>query len=44
MSGYVDDPIILQAVQEAAVPFLEKPFTRDILARKVRETLDLAAK
>jgi CheY-like chemotaxis protein len=41
MSGYVDDPIILQAVQESAVPFLEKPFTRDILARKVREALDV---
>jgi len=40
MSGYVDDPVILQAVQEAAVPFLEKPFTRDTLAKKVREALD----
>jgi PAS domain S-box-containing protein len=40
MSGYVDDPVILKAVQDAAVPFLEKPFTRDILARKVREALD----
>jgi nitrogen-specific signal transduction histidine kinase/ActR/RegA family two-component response regulator len=44
MSGYVDDPVILQAVQEAAVPFLEKPFTRDILARKVRDALDLVEK
>lgn len=41
MSGYVDDPVILQAVQEAAIPFLEKPFTRDGLARKVRDTLDM---
>jgi CheY-like chemotaxis protein len=40
MSGYVDDPVILQAVQEAAVPFLEKPFTRETLAKKVREALD----
>jgi two-component system, cell cycle sensor histidine kinase and response regulator CckA len=40
MSGYVDDPIILHAVQEASVPFLEKPFTRDGLAKKVREALD----
>ncbi len=40
MSGYVDDPIILHAVQEAAIPFLEKPFTRDGLAKKVREALD----
>jgi CheY-like chemotaxis protein len=41
MSGYVDDPIILQAVQDAAVPFLEKPFTRDLLARKIREAIDV---
>jgi hypothetical protein len=40
MSGYVDDPVILKAVQDAAVPFLEKPFTRDSLAKKVRDTLD----
>jgi PAS domain S-box-containing protein len=41
MSGYVDDPVILHAVQESAMPFLEKPFTRETLAKKVRETLDL---
>ncbi len=40
MSGYVDDPVILQAVQDASIPFLEKPFTRDGLAKKVREALD----
>ena len=40
MSGYVDDPVILKAVQDAAVPFLEKPFTRESLAKKVRDTLD----
>jgi len=43
MSGYVDDPVILHAVQEAAMPFLEKPFTRETLAKKVRDTLDLPA-
>ncbi len=42
MSGYVDDPVILHAVQEAAMPFLEKPFTREALAKKVREALDLS--
>ncbi|HEU5081136.1 MAG TPA: response regulator [Opitutaceae bacterium] len=40
MSGYVDDPVILHAVREASIPFLEKPFTRDGLAKKVREALD----
>ena len=41
MSGYVDDPVILKAVQDAAVPFLEKPFTREALAKKVRDALDI---
>jgi signal transduction histidine kinase/ActR/RegA family two-component response regulator len=40
MSGYVDDPVILKAVQDAAVPFLEKPFTREALAKKTRDALD----
>jgi two-component system, cell cycle sensor histidine kinase and response regulator CckA len=40
MSGYVDDPIILQAVQESHMPFLEKPFNRTTLAKKVREALE----
>ncbi len=40
MSGYVGDAKILQAVQDAGARFLEKPFTRATLARKVRESLD----
>ncbi|MFO1450590.1 MAG: response regulator [Opitutaceae bacterium] len=40
MSGYVGDPSILQAVQDAGARFLEKPFTRSSLARKVREALE----
>jgi PAS domain S-box-containing protein len=40
MSGFVDDPVILQAVQESHVPFLEKPFTRNALAKRVREALE----
>lgn len=44
MSGYVGDSKILQAVQDAGARFLEKPFTRTTLARKVRESLDLASK
>jgi two-component system, cell cycle sensor histidine kinase and response regulator CckA len=39
MSGYTDDQVLVQDV--AAVPaFLQKPFTPDVLARKVREVLD----
>ncbi|MFA5262936.1 MAG: PAS domain S-box protein [Opitutaceae bacterium] len=41
MSGFVDDPVILQAVQESHMPFLEKPFTRVSLAKKVREALEV---
>ena len=39
MSGYTDDPAVRQGVLRGAA-FLEKPFTRESLLRKVRETLD----
>ena len=42
MSGYTDDDIIREGVAEAEIAFLQKPFTSDILVRKVRETLDAA--
>lgn len=35
ISGFISE-----ALQKSGVHFLEKPFTRDILARKVREALD----
>jgi DNA-binding response OmpR family regulator len=37
MSGYTDDQVLAEG-DEAA--FLQKPFTPDVLARKVREVLD----
>jgi CheY-like chemotaxis protein len=40
VSGYTDDTIVGQGVIEAGAAFLEKPFTADALARKVREVLD----
>jgi CheY-like chemotaxis protein len=40
MSGYTDDAVVRQAVLEAGMPYLQKPFTPDALALKVREVLD----
>jgi signal transduction histidine kinase len=40
MSGYTDDTIVRHGVLDPAIPFLQKPFTPDVLSRKVREVLD----
>nr|MBA4185212.1 response regulator [Acidobacteriota bacterium] len=39
-SGYTDDAIVRHGVIEADTNFIQKPFTFDALARKVRELLD----
>lgn len=44
MSGYTDDAILQRAVGQTDVAFLPKPFTADILVRKVREVLDSTAR
>jgi CheY-like chemotaxis protein len=40
MSGYTADTVLRNGRFEAGTAFLQKPFTKDSLARKVRATLD----
>jgi FixJ family two-component response regulator len=40
MSGYTGAAIRRRGLLQEGVPILEKPFTPEVLARKVREVLD----
>jgi two-component system cell cycle sensor histidine kinase/response regulator CckA len=40
MSGYTDDSIVRHGVLQGNLAFLQKPFTPETLARRVREVLD----
>ncbi len=40
MSGYTDNAIAQHGVLEDGLAFLQKPFTPDVLGRRVRQVLD----
>jgi two-component system cell cycle sensor histidine kinase/response regulator CckA len=44
MSGYTDNAIVHHGILEKGVNYIQKPFTMDGLARKVREVLDKDSK
>ncbi len=43
VSGYTDDAMLRHGIDDPGVAFLQKPFSRDALLRKVRATLDGSA-
>ncbi len=40
MSGYTDSTVLRHGIEESEANYLQKPFTPDLLMRKVRELLD----
>jgi two-component SAPR family response regulator len=40
ISGYTDNTIVHLGVLEPEIHFIQKPFTMEALAKKVREVLD----
>jgi CheY-like chemotaxis protein len=44
MSGFTDDAIVQHGILDAGLAFIQKPFTPDALARKVRELIGVPAR
>ena len=44
VSGYADQAVVHHSVLERGIAFLQKPFTPDVLLRRVREVLDRSEK
>jgi len=40
MSGYTDDAVVRHGILQPGIAYLQKPFTGDTLAAKVRAVLD----
>jgi two-component system, cell cycle sensor histidine kinase and response regulator CckA len=40
MSGYTDGTVLRQGIADSHTNFLQKPFTAELLTRKVRAALD----
>jgi FixJ family two-component response regulator len=40
LSGYTDDAIVHHGIIDSDIPFLQKPFSSEGLANKVRDLLD----
>jgi len=44
MSGYSENAMVEQGILNSGHTFIQKPFTPEVLARKIRETLDAVYK